>query len=56
MSRKTIIPMVEGVRDPAVREGMISPGDFNKGIADLHLTASPEGSFCYTFFKGTAKK
>ena len=54
--RKTIIPMVEGVRDRAVREGMITPHDFDKGLADLHRTASPEGSFCYTFFKGTAKK
>jgi hypothetical protein len=54
--RKTIIPMVEGVRKHAVMEGMISPVNFDQGIADLHRTASPEGSFCYTFFKGTAKK
>jgi ubiquinone/menaquinone biosynthesis C-methylase UbiE len=54
--RKTIIPMVEGVRFQAVGEGMISPRDFDLGIADLHRTASAEGTFCYTFFKGTAKK
>jgi SAM-dependent methyltransferase len=54
--RRTIIPMVEGVRDQAVRRGMITPGDFDQGIADLHKTASPKGSFCYTFFKATAKK
>jgi len=52
--RKTIIPMVEGVRDQAIMAGMVTPGDFDEGIADLHVTASPEGSFCYTFFKGTA--
>jgi len=54
--RRTIIPMVEGVRDQAVMMGMITPGDFDQGIADLHRTASPEGSFCYSFFKGTAIK
>ena len=54
--RKTIIPMVEGIRNPAVREGMISPGDFDKGITDLHQTASPEGAFCYTFFQRYCEK
>jgi SAM-dependent methyltransferase len=54
--RKTIIPMVEGVRAQAVRDGMVTSGEFDLGIADLHRTASPTGSFCYTFFKGTAIK
>jgi SAM-dependent methyltransferase len=54
--RKTIIPMVEGVRFQAVGEGMITPHDFDLGIADLHRTASAGGTFCYTFFKGSAKK
>jgi len=52
--RRTIIPMVEGVRDQAVSLGMIDAGTWEKGIAGLHRTAEPDGTFCYTFFKGTA--
>ena len=54
--RKTIIPMVEGIRERAIREERIPPAVFDQGIADLHATASPGGTFCYTFFKGTATR
>ena len=51
--RRTIIPMVEGVREDAVSLGMIDAATFDEGVADLHAVAdSPEGVFCYTFFKG----
>jgi SAM-dependent methyltransferase len=52
--RRTIIPMVEGVKEEAVSRGMMDEASWNQGIADLHATARPpEGTFCYTFFKGT---
>lgn len=53
--RRTIISMVEGVRDKAIAAGMMDLESWDKGIADLHRTAVPPiGTFCYTFFKATA--
>ena len=54
---KTIIPMVEGVKEVALAEGMIDAATWEQGIRDLHATGTPpEGVFCYTFFKGVAVK
>jgi ubiquinone/menaquinone biosynthesis C-methylase UbiE len=54
---KTIIPMVVGVRTQALEMGLIDAVSFDKGIQDLYdLAASKEGSFCYTFFKGTGRR
>jgi SAM-dependent methyltransferase len=52
--RRTFTSMVEGVRPTAVRTGLVSPSDFDRGIADLLRTAESDGVFCYTFFKGVA--
>jgi ubiquinone/menaquinone biosynthesis C-methylase UbiE len=54
--KKTIIAMVEGVKDQAIGSGLITPETWDKGIQDLHMTAEPSGTFFYNFFKGTAKK
>jgi hypothetical protein len=54
--RRTIIPMVEGVRDQALQLGLMDQAAWAKGIADLHQTAQAGGTFCYTFFKGLAMK
>jgi hypothetical protein len=35
---------------------MIDRETFDRGIADLYRTAAGNGTFCYTFFKGTAIK
>jgi hypothetical protein len=51
---KTFTAMIEGVRGAALQAGLISAEDFEKGIADLKRTAEADGTFCYTFFKGTA--
>lgn len=52
--RKTIIPMVEGVREYAPTAG-ISEAEWERGITDLHATADrDDGTFCYTFFKAVA--
>lgn len=53
-TRNTYIAMVEGVRDRALAAGLIDPSDWEKGISDLEASAGPDGTFCYTFFKGVA--
>lgn len=53
--RRTIIPMVEGVREQALEKGMMRPEEWDQGIDQLHRTAAPEGSFLYTFFKGVGR-
>jgi SAM-dependent methyltransferase len=55
-SKNTFIAMVEGVRDRALSLGMIDQCTWEKGIADLYRATEPGGTFCYTFFKGTASK
>lgn len=55
-TRNTFIAMVEGVEKQAVELGLIDAEMWEKGITDLYATAGEEGTFCYTFFKGTAVK
>jgi hypothetical protein len=54
-TRKTFTAMIEGVREPAIESGLISAERFDQGIADLYRAAEPDGTFCYTFFKATAR-
>ncbi|WMW21365.1 methyltransferase domain-containing protein [Methanolobus mangrovi] len=54
--RRTIIPMVEGVRESAIEMGIIDAETFERGIEDLHRTAAEYGTFVYTFFKGVGRK
>jgi SAM-dependent methyltransferase len=53
-TRRTFTAMIEGVRQSALQAGLVSPADFDRGIADLYRTAQPDGVFCYTFFKARA--
>jgi ubiquinone/menaquinone biosynthesis C-methylase UbiE len=53
-TKLTFTAMVEGVREPAIAAGMLTPGEFDAGVADLYRTAADDGTFCYTFFKATA--
>ncbi len=55
-TKKTFIAMVEGVKEQAIRSGMMEEADWNKGIRDLYRTAEEDGTFIYTFFKGKAMK
>jgi len=48
--------MIEGIRESAVKAGLVKEHAFEKGIRDLYRTAEPDGVFCYTFFKATANK
>jgi SAM-dependent methyltransferase len=54
--KKTFIHMVEGVREQVMKDGLMDEKTWEKGIRDLYRTAEPGGTFCYTFFKGTAVK
>lgn len=53
---KTFNSMIEGVRETAIKQKIIDPASFDRGIKDLYRTTEPDGVFCYTFFKATAKK
>jgi protein-L-isoaspartate O-methyltransferase len=55
-TKLTFTAMVEGVRAPALAAGMLTAAEFDAGIADLHRTAAADGTFCYTFFKATARR
>ncbi len=51
-TRKTFTAMVEGVRAPAIANGLMDAAAFDAGVRDLYRTAAADGVFCYTFFKG----
>ena len=53
-SRNTFIAMVEGVREKALSLGLMDESSWNKGIGDMYRAAEPGGTFCYTFFRGSA--
>jgi SAM-dependent methyltransferase len=55
-TKKTFTAMIEGVRESAIRAGIVEPDIFDKGIKDLYRTAEPDGVFCYTFFKAVGRK
>jgi ubiquinone/menaquinone biosynthesis C-methylase UbiE len=55
-TKKTFIAMVEGVKEQAIALKMIDESTWEKGINDLYKTATSNGTFCYTFFKGIAIK
>jgi hypothetical protein len=48
--------MIEGVREKVIEAKLIDADTFDRGIADLERTATSEGVFCYTFFKGIASR
>ena len=53
-TKKTFTAMIEGVREAAIKAGIIEQQTFEKGIKDLYRTAEADGVFCYTFFKAVA--
>jgi len=54
-TRKTFIAMVKGARESSLRLGLVSEDDWSEGIVDLERAALDDGTFCYTFFKATAR-
>jgi len=55
-TKKTFTAMIEGVRVPALKAGIVEQNLFDQGIQDLYRTTEPDGVFCYTFFKALANK
>lgn len=55
-TKQTFTAMVSGVREEVLKKGMMREDDWEKGIRDLYRTCEPDGVFCYTFFKATARK
>ncbi len=55
-NKKTIIAMVNGVRDQAIDSKMIDAETWEKGIDDLFKTTESDGVFFYNFFKGVGIK
>jgi SAM-dependent methyltransferase len=52
---RTFIAMVVSVRAEALAAGLVDEATWERGIADLYATTGEQGSFCYTFFKGTGR-
>lgn len=55
-TRKTFTAMIEGVRESSIAAGWIRAESFDAGVQALHRTTEADGVFCYTFFKGVARK
>ncbi len=55
-TKNTFTAMIEGIREKAISDLLVKEEDFDRGIRDLYRTASDDGVFCYTFFKGTGRK
>ncbi|MFA4849748.1 MAG: class I SAM-dependent methyltransferase [Methanoregula sp.] len=55
-TKLTFTAMVEGVGPEVMKNGLMNPGSWERGVAALYRTAEPDGVFCYTFFKATARK
>ncbi len=55
-NKKTIIAMVEGVKDHALDLKLMDEKSWEKGIEDLYKTTESDGVFFYNFFKGVAIK
>ena len=54
-TRRTFTAMVEGVREAALKAGIITPERFDAGIRDLYRTAEADGVFNYMFFKAVGE-
>lgn len=50
----TFNAMIAGAKDGAIASGLIDAPTWDRAMADLAATAGPDGTFNYTFFKGTA--
>lgn len=55
-TKKTFTAMIEGVRVPALKAGLLEQDIFDQGIRDLYRTTENDGVFCYTFFKAVGEK
>lgn len=54
--KNTFTAMIKGVRDSALKEGLIDEQTFDEGIRGLNRTVENDGVFCYTFYKAIATR
>ncbi len=55
-TKLTFTAMVQGVGPEVIKQGLMSSDSWVRGVRALYRTAEPDGVFCYTFFKATARK
>jgi ubiquinone/menaquinone biosynthesis C-methylase UbiE len=55
-TKKTFIAMVKGAKEQAIKLGLITKSDWQRGLRALSKTAGKNGTFSYTFFKAIACK
>jgi ubiquinone/menaquinone biosynthesis C-methylase UbiE len=55
-TKQTFTAMVEGVEEEALERGLMTRSEWEQGIRDLYRTCEPDGTFCYTFFRGRGVK
>jgi SAM-dependent methyltransferase len=56
-TKRTFTAMIEGLRDRVLQAGLTKPEAFDEGIRALYRASEgPDGVFCYTFFKATARR
>jgi SAM-dependent methyltransferase len=55
-TKKTFTAMINGVKEDAIANALMSKKDFEKGIRDLNRTAEGGGTFSYTFYKSIGTK
>ena len=55
-TKNTFIAMVKAVKEKALLSNIIDEKTWIKGISDLNRTTEPDGTSCYTFFKGVGIK
>ena len=55
-TKQTFTAMVEGIGPEVMKNGLMNHDAWERGVSALYRTAEPDGVFCYTFFKATARK
>lgn len=55
-THKTFTAMIDGVREPAIAEGLIDAGVFDAGLRDLRRTAEPDGVFAIRSSRASGAK
>ena len=55
-TKNTFTAMIEGVRTPSIKAGLLDEKTFDEGVSALYRTTESDGVFCYTFFKAVAVK
>lgn len=55
-TRATFIDMMQGQRDRALAAGILTARDWDEAIEALERTTHTHGTFCYTFFRATARR